>query len=88
MNFYNRYGSVTLARDDWGPTLTVRVKRPGRYVFCVTSEGYSIPIVRKELEFQQSDHWQVIRLPSRMSDECLGRLYLKLGLAESESFGT
>ncbi|MCE2753220.1 MAG: hypothetical protein LW720_15170 [Pirellula sp.] len=81
LEFHGRYGSVILDRDAWGLTLTVRTKRPGFYEICVTSQGYSIPVVREEMEFVGSDQERVIRLPSRMSDECIGRLYLRLRLA-------
>jgi hypothetical protein len=78
LEFHNRYASVIIGRDAWGPTLRVSVKKPGRYEISVTSEGYSIPVLREEMEFQGLDRERVIRLPSRMSDECIERLYLTL----------
>ena len=76
--FHNRYASVILGRDAWGPTLRVSVKKPGRYEISVTSEGYSTPVLREEMEFKGLDREQVIRLPSRMSGECIERSYLTL----------
>jgi hypothetical protein len=78
LEFHNRYASVIIGRDAWGPTLRVSVKKPGRYEISVTSEGYSIPVLREEMEFQGLDRERVIRLPSRMNDECIERLYLTL----------
>lgn len=81
LEFHNRYGSVFVDRDAWGPILTVHVKRPGCYEIRVTSEGYCIPIIREQLTFQTVGKGRVIRLPASMSNECIGRLYLKLQTA-------
>ena len=62
LEFHNRYASVILGRDAWGPTLRVSVKKPGRYEISVTSEGYSTPVLREEMEFKGLDREQVIRL--------------------------
>ena len=80
LEFHNRYASVLLDRDAWGPTLKVTVKKPGCYEISVTSQGYRIPIVHEQMEFVGLDRKRVIRLSSRMSDECIGRLYLRLRL--------
>jgi hypothetical protein len=83
LEFHNRYGRVVVDRDAWGPTLTVYVKRSGCYEITVTSGGDSVPIVRDRLTFQTGGKDRVVRLPASMSDECIGRLYLKLQQASN-----
>jgi hypothetical protein len=77
IRFHNRHGAVVIERDEWSPYMKVVAKKPGIYRLSVFNDGYRQPIVKSDLDIADGTP-KVVRLPARMTDEYLERLYLRL----------